>query len=332
MKKFHTPMQRHQLSTLGILVVVLVLLVGIFVNRDSLFDWWRLRNYTPPLAVTQLANEDTMTSYTRHMLYVNHPQLLNTIATFRQACPEDQQDIVLGCYHQGQNGIFIYDVQDPQLPGVQQVTAAHEVLHAVYARLSSQARTQLNRQLEDYQQHGLTDPRVIAEVKIYQRTEPNDVDDEMSCTFGTELASLPAGLEAYYRQYFSDRSAIVAYEQQYVNAFSSRQAQVASDDQALTSLKQQITSGEAALKDEQAQVDSQRVSLQSLESVNPAAYNAAVPSFNSLIARYNAQANGIQADITQYNQLVSSRNAIAGALAGLDKAIDTRLSPQVQSQ
>jgi uncharacterized protein YukE len=322
---------KRQRSSPGLLIILLVLLAAAttgFVCRQRLFDWWRLRDYTPSSAVVQLANEDTMNSYTRHVFYVNHPELLSTVAAFRQVCPEDEEDIVLGCYHSGQNGIFLFNVIDSQLQGVQQVTASHEVLHAVYARLSPKARNNLDQQLEAYYQHGLTDPRVMSEIQIYQRTEPNDVYDEMSCTFGTEIASLPAGLEAYYAQFFTNRATIVAYEQQYATAFNSRQAQITSDDDQLTASQKQITSGEATLSSQLAQITSERAQLQSLESSNPAAYNAQIPAFNTLVNSYNAGVATLRTEISQYNQLVASRNSIAGALDGLDKAIDTRLSTQ----
>jgi len=209
-----SPNKSSRLASYLVLLGLIAILVLVGINRLAIQDWFKLRGYQPPAAVAQLASQDTMNNYTRHLFYLNKPQLLGTVSSFRQSCPENKDTIVLGCYHSDQNGIYIYAVADPTLAGIQQVTAAHEVLHAVYARLSSHDRAQLDSQLEAFYKDGLTDSRVLAEVKLYQQTEPHDVMDEMSCTFGTELASLPAPLEAYYHQYFTNRSAIVAYEQQ----------------------------------------------------------------------------------------------------------------------
>ena len=300
--------------------------------RQSLVDWWRLRGYNPPASISQLADEDTMTSYTRHLFYLNRPQVLTTVSSFRTNCPENKDTIVLGCYHPDQNGIFIYDVADPTLAGVQQVTAAHEVLHAVYARLSTQARSQLDTELESFYKTGLHSTVVAEEVKLYQQTEPNDVFDEMSCTFGTEIAQLPAPLEAYYNTYFTNRMAIVAHEQNYEAAFSTRQAQIKQDDATLSQLKSQIDTKQADLKSSLNDINSQYASLTSLRSSgNTTAYNAGVPQYNALVDSYNEEVTSLSNLITQYNQLVSARNQIAGQYTTLTAAIDTRTAPVKQT-
>lgn len=313
--------------------MVLLALVGLaFANRQNIYDWWRLRGYQPPANIQQLADQDTMTGYTRHLFYLNKPQLLSTVSSFRKYCPENKDTIVLGCYHSGQKGIYIYNVQDPSLNGVTQVTAAHEVLHATYARLSPKDRSYVDGLLNDYYKNGLTNQQVKDEIKLYQQTEPNAVTDEMNSTFGTEIANLPPPLEAYYKRFFSNRSAIVAYEQQYDAEFSRRQAAIASDDQQLASMKQQIDSQEAALQAEQNQLEATQSRLKSLLAAGQTdEYNAQIPSYNSQVNSYNSDIASLKNLISQYNQLVTARNALADELATLDKALDTRLTPQTQS-
>jgi len=316
---------------LKLVLCLLILAVPIFAlwQRNALYDWVRLRGYTPPANIVSLANQDTFSAYTKHMFYVNHPELLNSVQAFRQHCPENEGTIVLGCYHSGQQGIYIYNVQDPTLAGVQQVTAAHEVLHSIYARLSTKDRDYVDGLLEDYYQNDLHDSRVQAEVKLYQQTEPNDVMDEMHSTFGTEIASLPLPLEKYYQRYFSNRQSIVAFEQNYQGEFTSRENQVTADDAQLTALKQQIDSQEQSLNQQLAQLNSDRARLDSLRNSNQiGAYNSAVGSFNSEVSSYNAGVDQLKGNIANYNDLVDNRNAIAQDLASLDQAIDTRLTTQ----
>jgi len=318
---------------LTLVVAVWLVIVGVLVvNGQSIVDWWRLRGYVPPAAVVTLANDDTMTSYTRHLFYLNRPQLTPSVNGFRAYCPENLGSIVLGCYHPDQDGIFIYNVSDPTLAGVQQVTAAHEVLHAVYARLSGSERANLNSELQSYYEHGLTSTQVKAEVKLYQQTEPGSVMDEMSCTFGTEIANLPASLNAYYSKYFTNRSAIVGYEQKYQAAFSSRQAVVAQDDSQLASLKSQLNSTEAQLGSSLNALNSQQSNLTNLRnSGNISAYDAGVPAYNSSVDAYNAQVQITESLVSQYNQLVASRNQVAGQITTLVTALDTRVTPRQQA-
>lgn len=324
------PSPKKGLLVLGVVLLVWVGLAALFfANRYKVIDWWRLRGYQPPTAVQQLADQTTMESYARHLFYLNRPELLSSVSGFRQHCPENKENIVLGCYHPGQNGIFIYQVKDPELQGVTQVTAAHEVLHAVYARLSTGDRTHLDQMLRDYYEHGLTDGRVKDEIKIYQKTEPTDVLNEMNSIFGTEVADLPPQLEAYYKHYFSNRSAVVAYEKRYEGAFTARQGKIQQDDQQLAVMKRQIDSQQAGLQAEQDQLDAAHSQLSALlASGQTGQYNANVTSYNNRVSVYNDDVASLKELIDQYNQLVAARNAVAGELTTLDKAIDTRLTPQ----
>lgn len=322
-------LKKSRLILLAVLLVWLGLAGLVFANRQNISDWWRLRGYQPPAAVQTLAGQDTMTAYTRHLFYLNKPQLLSTVASFRQYCPENKDTIVLGCYHPGQNGIYIYSVKDPALSGVTQVTAAHEVLHAIYARLSPKDRSYVDSLLNNYYKNGLTNQRVKDEIKIYQQTEPHSVMDEMNSTFGTEIANLPPPLEAYYGQYFSNRAAIVAYEQQYDAEFTKRQAAIAGDDQQLAAIKAQIDSRQAVFQAEQNQLSATQSQLKGLLAAGQTAgYNAQIPAYNSQVDHYNNEVASLKALINQYNQLVAARNAVAGELTTLDKALDTRLTPQ----
>jgi len=326
-----SPRRSRRLGFAVILVIWLVAVSLFLANLQSITDWWRLRGYVPPAAIVNLANEDTMTSYTRHLFYLNRPKLLPTVTSFRTYCPEDAHTIVLGCYHPNQNGIFIYAVTDPTLAGVQQVTAAHEVLHAVYARLSGSARKALDKELLNYDKHGLTNPLVQAEIKLYQKTEPGSVMDEMSCTFGTEIANLPAPLEAYYVQYFTNRAAIVTYEQKYQAAFSTRQTIIAQDDAQLANVKAQINSVEAQLQSSLSALNTQLANLMSLRNANDiSTYNDGVPAYNSSVDAYNDSVQTVENLVSQYNQLVAARNQVAGQLTTLASALDTRVTPAQQ--
>lgn len=327
------PQRTSTLKTLfaigGTLVFCVVLAATLVLNQQKITDWWRLRGYQPSPAIQQLADQDTMTSYTRHLFYLNRPQLLSSVNSFRKHCPENETNIVLGCYHPGQNGIFIYQVKDPALSGVIQVTAAHEVLHSVYARLNTNERNNLNRLLSDYYKNGLQDERVKSEIKIYRQTEPNAVLEEMSCTFGTQITDLPEPLENYYKKYFSDRSAIVSYEKQYESAFTARQDKIRQDDKRLTAMKQQIDAQQASLEEKQSQLSAVQSRLKSLLADGQTdEYNASIPAYNIQVNQYNDGVADLKGQIEQYNRLVQERNEVASELTTLDQALDTRLSPK----
>ena len=317
------PAGKSKVTTLIMLVILLGGLSAGVRERQALFDAWRLRNYQAPAAIAALATQDTMTDYTRHVYYVNHPTLQEKVA-FRISCPNNggEQTIVLGCYHGNQDGISLLSVTDSRLNGVEQVTAAHEALHAIYDRLSSSKRAKVDAMLTDYYIHDVHDQRIIDTINAYKKTEPNDVVNEMHSVFGTEIAALPTGLEQYYQQYFTNRQQVVSFAAQYEAEFTSRDAAVKQDDAQLATLKTQIDSEESDLKAKQATIASQQQTLEQERSSNAAAYNAAVPGYNDSIDAYNTEIESVRSLITQYNQLVETRNALAVEESSLANALN----------
>jgi hypothetical protein len=285
----------------------------IAVNRQNIIDWWRLRDYQAPVAIAQLASQDTMTGFGRKVFYVNQP-VVSTKASSSLDCPNDggEQTIVLGCYHSGQEGIFLLSVTDMRLMGVEQVTAAHEMLHAAYERLDGKERARIDGLLQDYYRHDLHDQRILQTIEAYKKSEPHDVVNEMHSIFGTEIANLPAPLEQYYQRYFTNRKQVAAFASQYQSEFTSRRMRVAQADTQLEQLKAQIDAAEADLNSKQKSIASQQATLLGQRnSGNIAAYNAGVPAYNQLVDDYNNEIGRVQSLINQYNQLVASRNAVA---------------------
>jgi hypothetical protein len=301
------------------LVIFLLLLAWltalwlVALNRQNIFDWWRLRQYKAPAAVSALASQDTMTAYGRKVFYVNRPAI-DEKSAFASACPNNggEQTIVLGCYHGGQSGIFLLNVSDSRLNGVEQVTAAHEMLHAAYDRLSDADRKKVDAMLLDYYNHGLQDQRILSTIAAYKKTEPNDLVNEMHSVFGTEITQLPSGLEQYYKRYFTDRAQVAVYAAQYQAEFTSRQAVIAQDDAQLADLKTRIDTVKADLLSKQNDISARRDKLLAQKNSGDInGYNAGVPGYNGLIDSYNTEVQTIRNLTDQYNQLVAARNAVA---------------------
>jgi len=251
-----------------LLLLTLVLLAApflVWLKAQALTDWWQLRDYAVPSAVSALAGQDTMTSYAKHVFYVNHPDIEANAAQFQKDCSESEKTIILGCYHSDQNGIFVFDVQDPRLSGVEQVTAAHEMLHAAYDRLSAKDRDNVDGMLQDYYEHQLSDQRIINTINSYKQSEPNDVVNEMHSVFGTEVANLPAPLEAYYKKYFDNRKAVAGFASSYENEFTTREDQIKALKGQLDQLKASVQSQEADLDTQLRQINADRARLDRTE-------------------------------------------------------------------
>ena len=330
--KSNVPLPARRPPRLGFwLSVSVVLGIGLlaYTQKQALYDWYRLRNYQPPAHVVSLANDITVTDQARRIFYVNQPAIEGK-EVFGTNCPNNgnEQTIVLGCYHPPQRGIYIFAVTDPQLQNVQQVTAAHELLHAAYDRLDPKERQRIDSLLQNYYQTQLSDERLKDTIAAYQKSEPNEVINEMHSIFGTEVAGLPAELETYYQRYFSDRQKIVAYAAKYQGAFTSRRNLIIQYDAQLGELKRSIDANRSQLDSLASQLNTQRRTLDALALSDPAAYNRQVDSFNAQVVAYNNLRAQTQALISQYNKLVETRNAVAIEEQNLAQSLDSRLPGQ----
>jgi uncharacterized protein YaaR (DUF327 family) len=324
---------RKKRGNLVVLVVFIAVLAGVWTQRIAIQDDIKLYNYHPDAVVRALASQTTMTPFGRHLFYVNHPQIRES-ASFNISCQaHSEKTIGLGCYHNNQAGIFLYHVTDSRLDGVEQVTAAHEMLHAAYDRLNAADKKQVNGWLMDYYQNGLQDQRIKDTIAAYKQSEPTEVVNEMHSVFGTEATKLPPQLENYYKRYFTDRNIVLAEGQRYQQEFTSRENAVAQDDSSLKSYKQQIDTNNSRLAAMQAEIKQKQSKLdQERNSSDIAAYNAGVPDFNAEIDSYNSLAAATSQLINEYNDLVKVRNSLAGEVNQLAQAISSQPPSTVDSK
>ncbi len=312
----------RRFTTLFLSLVLVGLTAFAWFQRYNIYDFWRLRGYEPPARVVQLAADTTMTDYGRKLFYVNHPELQDKQA-FNSSCTISEQSIVLGCFVRS-GGIYLYDVTDERLNGVQQVTAAHEVLHAAYDRLSGGERERVDG-LTQSVFASQTNERIIETVQAYRDRDPSVVPNELHSILATEVRNLPSELEDYYKRYFTDRQVVVNYSEQYEAAFREREAKVEAYEKQLESLKARIETLEASLLQQEQQLAAERARMDALlQSGQNQAYNSAVPGFNERVRRYNSDVAKIQALIDDFNRIVAERNAIALEENELIKAIDSR--------
>lgn len=308
--------------------IVLAVPAVLWLQRDALFDYMRLRGYEPSAQIVRIADTTTMTDDTRRLFYVYHPALADR-AGFNKYCGNTESTIVLGCYIQHQ-GIYLYNVPDERLSGVVEVTAAHEVLHAAYDRLSSSERDRIDR-LTAQAAQAVTDERFKQTIENYRKKDPNIVPNELHSILATEIRDLPAELEKHYAQYFTDRLAIVKLAESYKQEFTSREERVAAIDLRLKDIKGDIDQLNAQLESQQQDLKRQHDSLQRQKSNGQIEeYNAAVPAYNASVAAFNATVNRQKSLVTEYNRLVEERNTLAVEENNLIEALDSRSTIQAE--
>ena len=292
-------------------------------KHDVLLDWVAARGYQPASEVKSLVSGTTMTSYAKQLFYANLPAIEDK-KQFNQHCTDPSEQVaVLGCFTGNRLGIYLYDVTDERLAGIEHVTAAHEMLHQAYQRLNKKEKTRVGGLLQEY--HDLKASQKLRDkIASYKDSEPEQLQNEMHSIFGTEAADLPAELEEYYSQYFADRKQVLALYQKYQAEFDKRIAQIETYDERLTELKNQIEANKHELESREKQLSTQRNQLDAYLAANRIAeYNAAVPGFNAAVISYRKLVDDTNAMVEEFNRLLGERNELAVQERQLEAAIDS---------
>ncbi len=284
-----TKKPHHVLADLFLLLVCGTLIYGL-ANYQNLADRLALATYKPSAEISGFVGRTTMTERAKAMFYRNNPRI-DDKTTFNTDCDVQGQVLEIGCFT-GRR-IYILNITNPELTSNMDVTAAHELLHAAYARLSASEKTQINQQLETAFV-ALNNKDLNDLIAKYDQSEPGQRDNELHSLLGTQYANLSPELEAHYRQYFSNRSAIVAAYNRSQSAFASR---------------------EADLNARLVKINIDKASLSALNTQMDTLLRAGrVSDYNALVPRQNALVQSLKSEINAYNELVDEYNKLGQSL------------------
>jgi hypothetical protein len=293
---------------------------SLYIYRQDALDYLTLRNYEPSPAIVRLATAASLSDQGRRLFYIHDPSLLDKVS-FQGVCGNNEETIVLGCYITNDR-IYVFDVEDERLQGVEEVTAAHEMLHAAFDRLSVEEKERIVTLLEGTFAE-IDDKRLLKTIASYKARDPSVVPNELHSILGTEWRNLPQELEDYYSQYFLDRLSVVTKAEAYESEFSNREDQIAVYDAQLNALSTAISQKRTDVAQLGSALSTESSQLAALRS-DPGAYNVAVPVYNAKVRDYNSELESLRSLITQFNTLVGERNEIATQERELVEAIDTR--------
>lgn len=261
----------------NLLITAFLFLLGfaLLSNRQYIADSISYAQYKPTTDIENIASTANFTSDGKFLLYASQPSVEGS-ASFNNHCDRKEQSAaILGCYVN--NKIYIYDVTDERLDGIKEVTAAHEMLHAVYQRLSDTDRQRINALLETEYEQLKNDPNYTERLAYYARTEPGERDNELHSIIGTEVAVVNGELEAYYKKYFENRAAITSLYAKYNSVFKELSSRADELSKQLDQLSNEIKRASAE-------------------------YNNTIVELNTDITAFNARANGGQfASQAQFN-------------------------------
>ena len=203
--------KQHYLKWI-VLFVLVVIVIAIILNRAWIYDWFRGVAYRPTAEMISIRDKLNLTWRGNFLFNATQPEL-NKADDFNANCRQDEGEVaVLGCYTAG--NIYVYDIADTKLDGIRELTAAHELLHAVWARMGSKERENLRPILQQVYQNNLS--VLKDDIETYADDE---WIEEIFVRAGTEIKKLPDVLEKYYAEIFDDQDAVVDFYESYIAVF-----------------------------------------------------------------------------------------------------------------
>ena len=314
----------------AVLAVLFIALAGLlWFNRQTVIDHLSVWQYQPGQEVVDIAARAGMNGNGTFLFYTGHPSIEDA-TNFNQKCSrKEASSAVLGCYN-GQN-IFIYNVKDPRLDGIREVTAAHEMLHAVYARLDDAERRRVNILLEAEYDKLKDRPEFAERMAFYERTEPGERDNELHSIIATEVGSISTELEDYYKGYFSNRSQVVALHEKYAAVFSDLQKRSEVLSARLSQLAGTIDAESNRYNADVSKLKQDIASFNARANSGGFASDTAFQSERSALIERGKQIDArrvaISASIAEYNQLREELAAVASESEALNRSIDSSLAP-----
>jgi hypothetical protein len=315
-------------STVG--WAVTVLFVGLFfyvsTNYQAIQDWWTLRNYQPAPEIANLSKLARFSEEGERLFYVSNPTLLEKIA-FNDSCEFTEFSIVVGCYVDEK--IFILDIEDEDLEPGEVVTAAHEMLHVAYSRLSNSEKEAINSLLMT-EVEVITDEDILETIDQYKEASPDTLQNELHSILGTEVVNLSNQLESYYAKYIIDRQEIAKSAQAYDLIFSELEEEAEKLAKELNALADSLDGEGSRLQSTFNNLEQQRINLQKRINSGENSTDLAndVEVFEVLVEKYNLDVNIYEKDLARYKNLKANYDKVALRHGELIRNIDSNFIPE----
>ena len=289
-------MKKKKTILWGVVGVLLILVVVALFNREYCLDKFRAMSYQPSEEMSRIMNALELTGEGEFLFRASQPAL-NGRGEFNAHCRTDVgvESAILGCYVD--KDIYVYDVDAVELDGIKELTTAHELLHAVWARMSESERRGLTENLTKVFEQN---QEVLgSEIDNYDLGEKQE---ELYVRVGTEVANLPAELEKHYAEIFKNQDVVVGFYNKYITVFRRIWTELEDLEEQLGDLNVEIESKTSEYRARAGQLQSDVLSF------NECAQTAGC--FNSQWA-FN----------TRRNELLTEREMLEGMYAELNEMV-----------
>jgi hypothetical protein len=299
--------------------------LAIYYCIPRVIDTVRAYNFHAPANIVAIDTRLKFTARGTDIFYASSPQI-DSQQEFNNNCgTQERTSAILGCFYK--DTIYLYDLKNSELDGTLEVTAAHEMLHAAYQRLSVVERLVVDQMIkEEYEK--VKDNSTIKELMSYYSTsEPGEEINELHSILGTTIATLSPNLEHYYSRYFKDRAVVVSLNAQYNRVFAQLNAQtdelekkLAASEPEITQLLSQYDADRTELETDVANFNARakagQFSSQTTFNNERDALLGRITELNKRQATINAKVAEYNADVKELNTISTHTNELYQSMNG----------------
>ena len=287
----------------GIFSVILLALVAfLVVNFGVIKDIFVGLSYRPSTEMSEIREQLDLTSKGWRIFNASLPELEEREA-FNQICRgEESENAVLGCYRSDR--VYVYNISSEELKGIKETTAAHELLHAVYDRMSVEERRDLSSVLTEV--YGKNQDILGEEIGLYDDSKK---EEELFVRIGTEISELPEILEKKYGEIFKNQDKIVGFYNGYIGVFREIERRLT---ELLTKVEALETEIEAKTKQYESEVEVLNNDISEFNNcANTPDCFTSKWAFNNQRSGLIARQNSLTGLYNEINGLISDYNALA---------------------
>lgn len=302
-------------------------------NERHIKDQLVAYQFDAPEEIISYARQAGMSETGELYFLTSLPQIV-PVYEFDRYCTRNEPGIgVLGCYTLRDGRIYLYDVTDERLVSIEPVVAAHEMLHAAWARLSSAEQERLAELLEEGFATLPADHQLRERIASYEADNPASRIPELYAILGTEVTPLPALLEEHYALYFDDRNRVVALADELYRVFDTVEAELTALAQELESRAAEIEGLRFAYEQEQSDLNAAILAFNERAST-PGAFPSRSEfesTRNALVerqSRLESMRTSLQTKIDEYNVRLEELNRLNSEVSELNQGINVRLREQ----
>lgn len=310
-------------------VLLIVAVAGVLWQRQLVIDTMTGYGYQPSSEMAAIRDRLSLTSEGSRYFAASRP-VLQDAEPFNASCGQESEtnSPIIGCY--SAQKIYIYDIDDNRLDGIKETTAAHELLHAAYQRMSSDEKSMIDAEITKVLRTIMT-PELQSRLDYYQKAEPGEEMNELHSILGTEFPTLSDALERHYARYFHSRASVIVQFDKYNKKFTEVTDKLTTQLNDINSRTEQANAAIEQYNDDLSALD------QSIASFNARAsdggfttqqqFQSERSTLESKRVALDERKGEITGEITSIEQLTKEREALVNEYQSLSRSINSSLAP-----